>query len=189
MKKIFAILILVGCMLSMSSCGLVIDVVCSQVFNDYEGEDTVFSYDNFSITLTDSFEPNEIEEGYYSLYSVSGTSVEIIRYDYLDSDIPSDKPLAEQAEVVRGRFVLEDGEEGIPLAYDVSELVESDGLTYFTLNMFLPLHYKTIMFFYEDEDAMWGVTFTCLGLSYAENEPYFIEWAKSADLSDVHTQV
>lgn len=188
MKRIIAILILVGCVISMTGCGLVGTIIYGQINKDYEAEEMVFSYDNLSITLTDAFYGTEDEYGYL-LTSDAGTAINITKFDYVYSEISPELSLCEQVESVRAGFVVdEEDEESFSLFYNVSEVIEEDGLVYFTADMFLLVEMRSMIFFYSDKDALWMVDFCGFGFYYETYKPHYLKWAGSVDLRDIHTQ-
>ncbi len=139
----------------------------------------LFTYDEFSITLTDEFTEGEYE-GYTTIYDSSKCAVFV-----LEEDI---------AQLVDAGALEKDAslEDYCQLLIDVNGLDEEikpetyEDLMYFSYNWLNPetnKNYTYVSFVYETEASFWLVQFTYPEEDASEIEPTVLEWAKSVTLS------
>ena len=142
-------------------------------------EPKVFTYDEFSITLTDEFHESEYE-GYTTIYDSSKCAVFVLEEDI--AQLVDAGALEKDASLEDYCHLLIDvnglGEEFKPETYE--------DLMYFSYNWLNPetnKNYTYVSFVYETEDSFWLVQFTYPEEDASEIEPTVLEWAKSVTLS------
>ena len=138
----------------------------------------LFTYDEFSITLTDEFTEGEYE-GFTKVYESWECAVFVIEEDITQlidaGSLEADASLEDYCQLVIDVNGL--GEEIKPETYE--------DLIYYSYNWTNPesnKNYTYTSFVYESEESFWIVQFAYPEEDAAEIEPTVIEWAKSVTL-------
>ncbi|MBR2930135.1 MAG: hypothetical protein IKC32_02790 [Clostridia bacterium] len=191
MKKIIAVLLLVCCVLSLSSCGLLIDVVfgaITRVFPDYEEPDAEFHAERVSITLTESFFAYEEYDDHYSFMSANSTTVTVEKYPFVSSIFEEGKSITEYTEQMCLEMERIQEDDDIFKLYDFSEVTTRDGYAYFVCSTFSGVEMKCLFSMFNGGDAIYAVYFICPFFDYETYEPYFLKWADSVRIDNANSQ-
>ena len=151
-----ALLMLAGCM-----------IACEK-----EEKSKTYTTDGFSITMNDEFYEKELIAYTYYLES-PGAIMAALKEDF---------SLIESAGFTPTSVTLKQYAELIILAHDTdaSDVVEEDGLTYFTYDADVSgKSFYYMCFVFKGADSFWSVNLACLTNQKDEYEPKFKEWAKS----------
>ena len=192
MKKTVALLILVGCILTMTSCmplsiiTSVIDTVYAALNPDYEAEDESFSFGKLNITLTAEFYEVWRDDISAEFNSTSGTYVCIDRHEFMYSDFEPDDILS-MAEKFRERIVSES--ENDDSVKNISEVANEDGIIFLSYDYSFITTEKYLVCFYKDSVNLWVVYFCCPDTSYDTYLPYFKKWARSVTIDISGTEI
>jgi len=141
-------------------------------FINTEPREKVFEESGLHITLTDAFRKES-----YPPYTVCFDSKDVAVF-----------ALREEFTLYEGLedYSLKDYGEAVMLnnSLDPKDLIEKDGLTYFTFDFVNTENSKTYAYYaflYKTHDSFWMIQFATLKDSAEKLLPDFIQWAKSAD--------
>ena len=166
MKKIIAVLLIACTLILLCSCGSK---------KAYEDKAQDFAAYGIKIKLTQAFKEKSYS-GYTICYDAKDVAVFILKETFAEKVGFNRLTVKEYAEKIRKA-----NEEKQP-----SEVVHEGGLTYIEYEFYNKnesLTYKYLTVTYKGVDAFWLVQFACDVKDYNEYKPYFIEWAKTVDVS------
>ena len=160
MKKLIALtLTLLTLLGAMASC-------------DESEKTKTYTKDGFSITMNDEFYEKELIAYTYYLES-PGAIMTALKEEFT---------LLQDAGLTPDAVNLKQYAELVILANnsDTSDVVEEDGLTYFTYTAEVTgKTFYYMCFVYKSADAFWSVNLACLDAQKDDYTPKFKEWAKS----------
>ena len=159
MKKVVTLMLVLTVLFSLMGCTA-----------PFEAEKKDFTLKELTITLTEAFDSEIDDEGDMSC-SASDVVVYIIREDLYGTRW-------------EGETFSEYSQENRLMAaeyYDVSEMKEVDGITYFEFNdEFLFTEYRYMITMYQATDNVFFIIeFSCPSKEYETYYPYFLESAKT----------
>ena len=170
MKKLLAA-VLVACMLlSLVGCGK----------KAYETKASDFSTDGITITLTKSFK-EKFYEGYTVCYDSKDVAVFVIKDSYSLNKSFENMTIEGYANFARNTI-----SERNP-----TQVIKNNGLIYFEYEFSNEESGKVFKYFaavYKGVDAFWLVQFACDVDAYSEYFPYFVQWAKTVNVSNNASQ-
>ena len=166
MKKILAIVLTVCMLLSLVGCGK----------KAYKAKAAEFSSDGITITLTKAFK-EKIYEGYTVCYDSKDVAVFILKESYSLNENYKDMTVERYAYSVRN--AISDKKP--------TQVTRKDGLVYMEYefnNEGSGTVFKYFAAMYKGVDAFWLVQFACDTEAYSEYFPYFVQWAKTVNVSN-----
>lgn len=188
MKKVVVALLLVAVLLSMTSCGLAVDLLATiglsavnGIAPDYKAAECEFEFADISFTLTEAF--GEVDAGEiatYTSYALTQVMVERIERTGLFGYNSSEELAEEHKEMLSmGLYEISFG-----------DIIKDGDVTYFTYTISNGGSSVTTFFsFYVNEYAAYIFSFLASADSYETYEPYFIKWATSVKTISSGSQI